>query len=40
MLSKFEQGEISGQTVTFSESPPSIIQRMTGGGERKKGILR
>lgn len=39
-LSKFEQGEISGQTVIFSESPPSITQRMRGGGERKRGILR
>lgn len=36
MLSKFEQGKVSGQTVTFSDSPPAMTQRMGG----KRGILK
>lgn len=36
MLSDFEQSEISGQTVTFSDSPPAIAQRAGG----KMGILK
>lgn len=35
MQRKFEQGEISGQTLTFSESPPS--KKGWGGEERKRG---
>lgn len=36
MLSKFEQGEISGQIVTFSDSPPSVTKRMRGGRREKE----